>query len=389
MSQYKILPSQVLIVPGYTNEEIIAMSAKTQDTTASALKNGTSSEDKTKAKKKNTKETTSSSDKTSLKSSQTKSRMLKASRGKTEKTQNEYLIAYKQKYLKQTGNSNISFLAKNEYFHPSWNPNTWVVLKKKTSNTGKRAATLESGATKAAAQAYQKANRKTTTNTAKDKKQSATKSTGKTKVTKKTAKASKKEKKTSKKTASNKNNKKKNSKVNESSAATATESQVKIEKPKALLFSPNTVDYTAHRPDYEEFNSADGLILIEKACDQYAELQLTLSVHQAMRIQENGTLELSADDKRSIDIITEGAPLTLDEETQLGHFLDPKDFTDSFVEIRRSFFDNYKNRPLTIISDLFPVISVCYITDLTYNINEGEEHAEYNITFREVANTWG
>ena len=36
MSQYKILPSQVLIVPGYTNEEIIAMSAKTNTSSARA-----------------------------------------------------------------------------------------------------------------------------------------------------------------------------------------------------------------------------------------------------------------------------------------------------------------------------------------------------------------
>ena len=162
-----------------------------------------------------------------------------------------------------------------------------------------------------------------------------------------------------------------------------------MEKPKALLFSPEAVEYTPHRKDYEEFNSADGLILIEKACDQFAELQLSLSVHQAMRIQENGTIELSADDKRPIDIITEGAPTVLDPDTKLGHFMDPIDFTDSFVEIRRSFFDKYMGRPLTLVSDLFPTIAVCYITDIQYNINEGEEQAEYSITFREVDNTWG
>ena len=277
MSQYKILPSQILIIPGYTNEEILAMSAKTKDSSASAIKNATSSTDKT-TKKDKTKENTTSNT--------TKSSSAKTSSSKT--------------------------------------------------------------------------------------------STSKTETTKKTSEVSSKKKTTS---SSNK--------VNESSAAVSTKSQVKVEKPKALLFSPEAVEYTPHRKDYEEFNSADGLILIEKACDQFAELQLSLSVHQAMRIQENGTIELSADDKRPIDIITEGAPTVLDPDTKLGHFMDPIDFTDSFVEIRRSFFDKYMGRPLTLVSDLFPTIAVCYITDIQYNINEGEEQAEYSITFREVDNTWG
>lgn len=277
MSEYKILPSQILIVPGYTKEEVLAMSAKTKDSSASAIKNATSSTDKT-TKEDDTKKTTTSNT--------TKSSSAKTSSSKT--------------------------------------------------------------------------------------------STSKTKTTKKTSEVSSKKKTTS---SSNK--------VNESSAAVSTASQVKVEKPKALLFSPEAVEYTPHRKDYEEFNSADGLILIEKACDQFAELQLSLSVHQAMRIQENGTIELSADDKRPIDIITEGAPTVLDPDTKLGHFMDPVDFTDSFVEIRRSFFDKYMGRPLTLVSDLFPTIAVCYITDIQYNINEGEEQAEYSITFREVDNTWG
>lgn len=277
MSEYKILPSQVLIVPGYTNEEVLAMSAKTKDSSASAIKNATSSTDKTTKEDDTKKNTTSNT---------TKSSSAKTSSSKT--------------------------------------------------------------------------------------------STSKTKTTKKTSEVSSKKKTTS---SSNK--------VNESSAAASTKSQIKVEKPKALLFSPEAVEYTPHRKDYEEFNSADGLILIEKACDQFAELQLSLSVHQAMRIQENGTIELSADDKRPIDIITEGAPTVLDPDTKLGHFMDPVDFTDSFVEIRRSFFDKYMGRPLTLVSDLFPTIAICYITDIQYNINEGEEQAEYSITFREVDNTWG
>lgn len=284
MSEYKIQPSQILIVPGYTNDEILSMSAKTGDTSASAIKNATASEDKTKKNDDSLSETSS-----------------------TDKTESE--------------------------------------------------------------------NKSTTTTSSKDKKDTSVKNTAKTSTTKKTDKASNKEKTTSK--------------VNESSAATATESTVKVDKPKALLFSPNSVHFTPRHPDYEEFNSADGLILIEKACDQFAELQITLSVHQAMRIQENGTIELSKDDNRPIDIITSGAPTLLDKETELGHFINPEEFTDSYIEIRRSFFDNFMNRPLTLVSDLFPTLPVCYIRDVDFDINEGEEQAEWNVTFKEVDNTWG
>lgn len=352
MGQYKILPSQVLIVPGYTNEEILAMSAKTKDSSASAIKNATSSTDKTTKKN-----TTDTKEKSTTKSSSSQS-----STSSTTKAQSKSRILKSKK---------IQPRSVNELYE-----------KIKSSPVGLKGISFKNS-------------KSTSTNTTKNKKSSTTKSTSKTKTTKKTSKASKKKKTTSKTTksqagSSQKSSKKSSSKnkVNESSAAVATESQIKVEKPKALLFSPESVDYTPHRKDYEEFNSADGLILIEKACDQFAELQLSLSVHQAMRIQENGTIELSADDKRPIDIITEGAPTVLDPDTELGHFMDPADFTDSFIEIRRSFFDKYMGRPLTLVSDLFPTIAVCYITDIQYNINEGEEHAEYSITFREVDNTW-
>lgn len=351
MSEYKILPSQVLIVPGYTNEEILAMSAKTKDSSASAIKNATSSKDKTTkknttdTKKESTTKSSSTQSSTSSTKAQAKSRMLKSKK--------------------------IQPKSVNELYE-----------KIKSSSVGLKGI-------------HFKNSKSTSTNTTKNKKSSTTKSTSKTKTTKKTSKASKKKKTTSKttksKAGSSQTDSKKSSKnkVNESSAAVATESQIKVEKPKALLFSPTSIDYTPHRKDYEEFNSADGLILIEKACDQFAELQLSLEVHQAMRIQENGTIELSRDDKRPIDIITEGAPTILDPATELGHFIDPAEFTDSYVEIRRGFFDKYIGRPLTLVSDLFPTIAVCYITDISYNINEGEEQAEYSITFREVDNTWG
>lgn len=375
MSEYKILPSQVLIVPGYTNEEIIAMSAKTKDSSASAIKNATSSTDKTKKTNDDsqTKTASNTSSTSSTKNTAAKSRMLK-SRKVTAKQVNETLSALKKVLYNPSKGDNHGKNKPNAYY---------TAIKNKNKSTSKNYLDKD---------AYLVNGQYVRT--------SITKTTAKTKTTKKTSKASKKKKTTSKTTKSkagssqtdskksSKSSKNKNT-VNESSAAIATESQIKVEKPKALLFSPTSVDYTPHRKDYEEFNSADGLILIEKACDQFAELQLSLDVHQAMRIQENGTIELSSDDKRPIDIITEGAPTILDPATELGHFIDPAEFTDSYVEIRRGFFDKYIGRPLTLVSDLFPTIAVCYITDISYNINEGEEQAEYSITFREVDNTWG
>ena len=232
MSEYKILPSQVLIVPGYTNEEILAMSAKTKDSSASAIKNATSSTDKT-TKKDDTKETTTSNT--------TKSSSTKASSSTQTKAKSRMLKASKPQPK-----------SVNELYE-----------KIKSSSVGLKGI-------------HFKNSKSTSTNTTKNKKSSTTKSTSKTKTTKKTSKASKKKKTTSKTTKSKAGSSQKNSKsssknkVNESSAAVATESQVKVEKPKALLFSPESVDYTPHRKDYEEFNSADGLIIIEKSCDQFA-----------------------------------------------------------------------------------------------------------------------
>ena len=278
MSQYKILPSQVLIVPGYTNEEIIAMSAKTKNSSASALKNATSSTDKTAKDDNKKSDTNSDTNKTSSSSSQTQTRLIKSKKGTSvPKLVNELKNAYKQASIYST--------AKNaNYYTKKYGKN----IHKRNFESNSKLNTEEAAGKSIASKI---ANKSTTTNSSKNKKQSATKNTSKTKTTKKTSKASNKTKTTSKESNSSKSNTK--SYVNESSAATATESQVKIEKPKALLFSPTSVDYTPHRKDYEEFNSADGLILIEKACDQFAELQLSLSVHQAMRIQENGTIELS------------------------------------------------------------------------------------------------
>ena len=55
--------------------------------------------------------------------------------------------------------------------------------------------------------------------------------------------------------------------------------------------------------------------------------------------------------------------------------------------MRNGFFDDLYGRPLTIVSPLFPAMPVAYLTECTYNINEGEEEATYNVTFRETDNT--
>ena len=72
----------------------------------------------------------------------------------------------------------------------------------------------------------------------------------------------------------------------------------------------------------------------------------------------------------------------------LGRYVRPEEFTDEFIEVRSNFFKDLDGRPLTLISPLFEPISVCHITDYSYNIAEGEEEASYSVTFQE-ANTNG
>lgn len=158
-----------------------------------------------------------------------------------------------------------------------------------------------------------------------------------------------------------------------------------IEKPPAMYFRCKSVDFTPHIKDYEEFSSAEGLILIEKACDRYAEVQLEVLVHQKLSTLSGSFT--SGNDKYKVNVYTED--FTQNQiEGGFEVWEVPKDLKDNFIELRRSFFTQLSGRPLTVISPLTQNIAVGYMTECDYNIGEGEAESTWNITIREVDNTW-
>ena len=62
--------------------------------------------------------------------------------------------------------------------------------------------------------------------------------------------------------------------------------QTKISPPAAFYFEVQNVQYTPHIASYEEFNSAQGLIRLEKACDRFAEVEMDVFVHQNLSDQK-------------------------------------------------------------------------------------------------------
>lgn len=158
-----------------------------------------------------------------------------------------------------------------------------------------------------------------------------------------------------------------------------------IEKPPAMYFRCKSVDFTPHIKDYEEFSSAEGLILIEKACDRYAEVQLEVLVHQKLSTLSGSFT--SGNDKYKVNVYTED--FTQNQiEGGFEVWEAPKDLKDNFIELRRSFFTQLSGRPLTVISPLTQNIAVGYMTECDYNIGEGEAESTWNVTIREVDNTW-
>ena len=159
----------------------------------------------------------------------------------------------------------------------------------------------------------------------------------------------------------------------------------KVEPPHAMYFNVRNVEFTPHGKDYEEFDSAQGMILVEKACDRFAEVQLEVLVHQRL---SSVTGKLSYENNnQDVDIHVEDFHYNTDEEYSF-LWVYPEDYDDKFVELRKSFFDNLQGRPLTVISPLFPTIVVGYMTECDYSIGEGEEESAWSITIREV-NNWG
>lgn len=162
----------------------------------------------------------------------------------------------------------------------------------------------------------------------------------------------------------------------------------KVTEPAAFYFSVDNVQYTPHIASYEDFNSAQGLIKVEKSCDRYAEVEMDILVHQNLSDQKGNIL---------IDKKTREARLRVDDNSieegdrddgiYTNRWVRPEEFTEKYIELRNNFFNDLNHRPLTIISALFPPIPVAYMTDCSYNIGEGEEEASYSVTFSETLST--
>lgn len=161
-----------------------------------------------------------------------------------------------------------------------------------------------------------------------------------------------------------------------------------IAPPAAFYFEVKNVQYTPHITSYEEFNSAEGMIRLEKACDRFAEVEMEVLVHQNLSDQK-GQIMIDKETRearlRVNDIsIEEG---DRDDGIYVSRFVRPEEFTEEYIEIRNNFFQDLDKRPLTIVSSLFPPIPVAYLTECTYIIGEGEEEATYSVTFSEVTST--
>ena len=162
----------------------------------------------------------------------------------------------------------------------------------------------------------------------------------------------------------------------------------KISPPAAFYFQVQNVQYTPHIASYEDFNSAQGLIKLEKACDRFAEVEMDVFVHQNISDQK-GKIMIDKETRearlRVNDIsIEEG---DRDDGIYVNRFVRPEEFTDKYIEVRNNFFNDLNQRPLTIVSSLFPPLPVAYMTECSYNIGEGEEEATYSVTFSEVTST--
>lgn len=161
--------------------------------------------------------------------------------------------------------------------------------------------------------------------------------------------------------------------------------KTKIETPTSFFFEVKNIKYTPHIKSYEDFNSAEGLILIEKACDRYAEVEMDIMVNQQIS-NAKGNIMIDKQTREARLRVTDNSTLTKEQdgELELSRWVTPEEFTEDFLKIRDAFFEDLYGRPLTIVSPLFPPFPVAYLTECDYNIEEGSEEASYSVTFRET-----
>ena len=165
--------------------------------------------------------------------------------------------------------------------------------------------------------------------------------------------------------------------------------QDQVPEPPSFLFEARNIQVQPHRKSYEEFRSSDGLILLEKNCDEFTSITMEILVHQNLSDMKGDLLIDKQKKTVHIRVTDNSNPQdnNKDDELLLGRWVRPEEFTDKYIEVRSDFFKELKGRPLTLVSPLFEAIPVAYITEYEYSIGEGEEEAAYSVTFQEVATT--
>ncbi len=165
------------------------------------------------------------------------------------------------------------------------------------------------------------------------------------------------------------------------------ENKTEVEQPTSLFFECTNVQYTPHIKSYEEFNSAEGLILMEKACDRFAEVEMDILVHQQIS-NTKGSILIDKETREARLRVNDNSVVVDDKDNPdqlyVSRWVPPEEFTEEYLQIRDAFFEDLYGRPLTIVSPLFPAMPVAYLTEAQYNIDSGVEEASYSVTFREV-----
>ena len=164
----------------------------------------------------------------------------------------------------------------------------------------------------------------------------------------------------------------------------------KPQQPPYFVVTVLSIDNIPHRRNIEDFESFQGRIPIEKACDQYAELTVEILV-SSRHLFSDGLAKVN-DETIPMQVLEGMSPGNLDQiaksssKNQIGICPagpGPEYDTRDFIELRRNLLSYLDGRYMTLVSNLFDPIPVAYITDKSYTISEGEEVSLYNVEFKE------
>ena len=167
-------------------------------------------------------------------------------------------------------------------------------------------------------------------------------------------------------------------------------SKKKVGRPPSFLFEARNIQYTPRHPAYDEFRSAQGLSLQEKACDEYEKVTMEILVHQNLSNTKGKVVIDKTNRQIRIRVTDNSIPKDNNKEDELllGRYVRPEEFTDKYIEVRSDFFEDLKGRPLTIVSPLFKSMTAAFLQDYDYTIGEGEEEAAYSVSFQGVEPTY-